>query len=156
MQIRPADEADLDTVSALRVAFVAEVRGVDTTSLPMTFVSATRDSHRRCFAAGRLRSWLAIDGETMLGVVSLLVDEVPPRPEDERHLQAFVLNLFVQPPHRGRGIGRHLMEACLDDARTTGVRLLGLHTTADGRPLYEALGFRTQESWLELAVQDER
>jgi hypothetical protein len=48
------------------------------------------------------------------------------------------------------------MEACHDDARTTGVRLLGLHTTADGRPLYEALGFRTQESWLELAVQDER
>lgn len=156
MQIQLADLAGLDTVSELRLAFVAEVRGLAVSSLPAGFAQATRDSHRRCFSAGRLRSWLAVEEAAVLGVVSELVDEVPARPEDDRHHQGFILNLCVRPSARGRGIGRQLMQTCIDDAARTAVRMLGLHTTDDGRPLYESLGFRADKSSLELPLADNR
>ncbi|MGW5365475.1 N-acetyltransferase family protein [Actinopolymorpha pittospori] len=152
MQIRRAVAADVGIISAFRISFVADVRGVAESSLSDSFVRATRESHERGFVAGRLRAWLAAEGEGVVGVATVLVDEVPPRPEDDRQLQGFVTNLYVRPEQRGRGIGRQLMEACAQDALESGVRMLGLHTTDDGRRLYEKLGFRDQTSWLELAV----
>lgn len=152
IQVRHASEDDVAQLAAFRVAFVAEARGLAASELSSSFVRSTFESHRRSFADGRLRAWIATRHDDVVGVVTVLVDEVPPRPEDNRVLQGFVTNLHVQVGHRSRGVGRMLMQACLDDAANSGIRSIGLHTTHQGRRLYEDLGFREQTSWLELAV----
>lgn len=48
--------------------------------------------------------------------------------------------IIVAPECQGRGIGKRLLGALLDEA---GARTLQLNATPDGRPLYEAFGFRT-------------
>jgi predicted N-acetyltransferase YhbS len=53
--------------------------------------------------------------------------------------------LGVDPAARGHGVGRLLMEACLDRARRAGATVLCLHTAeimAEAVSLYEAMGFR--------------
>jgi len=54
---------------------------------------------------------------------------------------AWIADVFVVRPHRGRGLGRRLVEAVLAHAEVRGARnvLLG---TADAHGLYERLGFR--------------
>jgi ribosomal protein S18 acetylase RimI-like enzyme len=47
-------------------------------------------------------------------------------------------HVIVSAEHQGRGIGRKLMEAVLDEL---GPRITFLHATPAGRPLYEKLGF---------------
>lgn len=47
-------------------------------------------------------------------------------------------HVIVSSEHQGRGIGRKLMEAVLDEL---GPRVTFLHATPAGRPLYEKLGF---------------
>ena len=58
---------------------------------------------------------------------------------------AGVRALGVDTAARGRGIGRLLMEACLDRARRAGAAVLGLHTAeimTAAVALYEHMGFR--------------
>lgn len=63
-------------------------------------------------------------------------------------LECYMAELYVQPAHRGRGIGRALMEATLDAARAKGADYIGLSTSEDdvaARALYERFGFANRE-----------
>ena len=63
--------------------------------------------------------------------------------ESNRHVLE-VKGLAVDPPQQGRGIGRALMEAAAEDARSRGARRLTLRALAPNtgaRALYEACGF---------------
>jgi GNAT superfamily N-acetyltransferase len=56
--------------------------------------------------------------------------------------QGLIVNVFTERAWRRRGLAKMLMEQVIDGARTAGVSHLVLHASAEGRPLYEALGFR--------------
>ena len=58
--------------------------------------------------------------------------------------QAHIRMLGVDPAARGRGVGRALMERCIDESRTAGKILLTLNTTQqmkDAQRMYESMGF---------------
>jgi ribosomal protein S18 acetylase RimI-like enzyme len=64
--------------------------------------------------------------------------------------------LAVAPSARGRGVGRALVEACIQLAREAGRRRLVLHTRAvmdDARHIYESMGFLREPS-LDFSVED--
>jgi len=62
-----------------------------------------------------------------------------------------ILNVYTGPPHRHRGLARHLMGVILDWCRANRVEIVILHSSDEGRPLYESLGFeRTREMRIEL------
>lgn len=62
--------------------------------------------------------------------------------------EGLVMNVYVEPEHRRRGIARRLMEALIDWAPRAGIVRLVLHAAPDGRPLYESLGFRASNEML--------
>jgi GNAT superfamily N-acetyltransferase len=53
----------------------------------------------------------------------------------------WIAMMLVAEPHRGKGIGRGLMEQALAYLDARGVKTVRLDATALGRPLYEKLGF---------------
>jgi ribosomal protein S18 acetylase RimI-like enzyme len=59
-------------------------------------------------------------------------------------LECYLAELYVVPGKRGRGLGRVLMEASIDAARSEGATYMDLGTGEDdvaARALYESLGF---------------
>jgi ribosomal protein S18 acetylase RimI-like enzyme len=59
-------------------------------------------------------------------------------------LESYLAELYVVPARRGRGIGRALLEAALDEARGRGADTMDLgtdETDSVARHLYERLGF---------------
>ncbi|MFD1952604.1 GNAT family N-acetyltransferase [Sphingomonas arantia] len=83
----------------------------------------------------------ADDGEA-IGGVGLMEIEWPPHPahpEDCR--RGYVLNVFVEPPHRGQGVERALMEASDQAFRDRGIIYAILHSTDAGRPCYERMAW---------------
>jgi GNAT superfamily N-acetyltransferase len=90
---------------------------------------------------------VAVDkGGRVVGTVTLYLAATPSsmqwRPDD-----AMFRLLAVDPAARGRGVGRALVQACLDRARAAGKRRMTLHTTewmAVARAMYERAGFRRE------------
>ncbi|MEK6986157.1 MAG: GNAT family N-acetyltransferase [Candidatus Thermoplasmatota archaeon] len=61
-------------------------------------------------------------------------------------VDAFVDELFVAEAHRGKGLGRRLLEAAEQSVRAAGVVALHLevdHANPAARRLYESLGYRS-------------
>jgi ribosomal protein S18 acetylase RimI-like enzyme len=85
--------------------------------------------------------WGAFDGDELCGMVGL---ERETRAKN-RH-KAKVVGMYVAHERTGRGIGRALMTALIDDARASRLELLVLTVTeGDGAALrlYERCGFRS-------------
>jgi ribosomal protein S18 acetylase RimI-like enzyme len=63
-------------------------------------------------------------------------------------IDAYLEELYVAPPKRGRGQGRALLEAAMQAARDQGATRIELGTSEDdtaARGLYESLGFSNRE-----------
>ncbi|MFC8598626.1 GNAT family N-acetyltransferase [Isoptericola sp. NPDC057191] len=66
---------------------------------------------------------------------------------------AWLADVVVAPSHRGRGLGTALVAAALGDVAPLGLKRVLLRASADGRPVYDRLGFAPvpePETWLEL------
>ncbi|MFJ7290657.1 GNAT family N-acetyltransferase [Streptomyces collinus] len=89
-------------------------------------------------AAGRLVVWAALDGDRVLGTVSLAFPGKP----NSRH-RAELVKLMVHPDARGRGLGRGLLATVEAAAESAGITLLHLDTET-GSPaeqLYRSSGW---------------
>ncbi len=54
-----------------------------------------------------------------------------------------IANIYTDPAHRRRGLARKLMTTILTWAKVEQLDRITLSASADGRPLYEKLGFVT-------------
>jgi len=65
-----------------------------------------------------------------------------------RALECYLAELYVVPQRRGHGLGRRLMQAAIECARSRGARHMELGTAETdvvARALYESLGFSNRE-----------
>lgn len=147
---RPATSEDLEVVTDLRLRFLAEHREVEPSQFPSGFRSTTSEFLRRHDEARTSRSWLADEGGLIIGVVTMLLLDLAPRPEDVSGREGYIVNMYVLPSHRGRGVGRALLGECLEAATELSLRRLLLYATDDGQPLYASAGFATNPRWMEL------
>jgi GNAT superfamily N-acetyltransferase len=156
MLIRTAGAEDVDVVCGLRFEFMAGFRGGRADEFDPEFQEATRVFVRRSLAGGTLLTWLAEEARTAVGLVSVVLQEVPPRSDDIRTLEGLVVNMYVRSSHCRQGIGRLLLDACLRAAPEHGLRRLNLYATSDGRPLYAGRGFVIRDNWMVLDVPADR
>jgi ribosomal protein S18 acetylase RimI-like enzyme len=57
---------------------------------------------------------------------------------------AWIGMVLVHPDHRGRGIGRTLLEHCMAHLHNRGVRCIKLDATPAGKKVYDGLGFKDE------------
>jgi RimJ/RimL family protein N-acetyltransferase len=136
--VRRADPADAAALVALGEAVSLEAGGWMLST--ETWRSATDE--RRYLKAVRSHAdaavFVAVDGDDVVARLSVARD---PHPASSHVAD---LGLMVAASHRRRGIGRALLEAAVDWARTAGVRKLELHVFPWNEPailLYESFGF---------------
>jgi GNAT superfamily N-acetyltransferase len=84
------------------------------------------------------------------GSGGVIFEDRPPHVRYGANLCGYVLNIYVLPEFRRRGIARSIMLRLISEARARGTIKLRLHASDFGRPLYESLGFKAVERYLEL------
>lgn len=90
---------------------------------------------------GSYVGWLVSkDGLVVAGAGMLLMD-FPPHWMDTEPVRAYLLNFYVDPEFRGQGLAYRLLKTAVNDARRRGIKVVSLHASKFGRPLYERNGF---------------
>jgi predicted N-acetyltransferase YhbS len=147
--IRLATPADAPALAALRWEFRAP-EGEPAESRE-TFLARCTHWMARELRAGAWRSWVADNGERLVGQVWMRLIQKLPNPTGESERHAYLSNLYVAPGARG-GVGGRLLLAALDAARADGVDCVVLWPTARSRTLYLRHGFRPEGDVMELKL----
>ncbi len=92
---------------------------------------------------------VAVAGGRIVGTATVELDRTIDGTEGLQPGQANLRLLAVDPGIRGRGVGRRLVEACVQVARRAGKEVATLHTTEQmvaAQRIYRSLGFRRDPS----------
>ena len=116
--------------SSGRLRFLCELRDWDEADLDPDFLEANRRFVERTHGDTFL-TWFAEDDGQCVGFVSVVISDVPPRPEELRDRDGYIINVHTDPSRRHRGIGRLLIDACMADC--AGTRRPPVHTPRDRR-----------------------
>lgn len=155
-ETRLATEADAELISEQRYRMFVDstqVNDVRLKEVTEKFVPWVRER----LIDGRYVGWLtAEDGRVVAGAGVLFMD-FPPHWMDPEPVRAYLLNVYVDPAFRGRGLAKELLEVAMNDARQRGIKVMSLHASEFGRPLYERNGFKSTNEmilWSEADVVD--
>lgn len=114
----------------------------------------TRAAFAEGLENGDAVTWLAVDGEgEVLGSAVLLVVRRFPSLQNPSRREGYLSHMFVRPDARRRGIGSALLAAAVAESRRRGLPRLRLHSTAEGRELYDRFGFRLRTNDMELFLE---
>jgi GNAT superfamily N-acetyltransferase len=138
---RSATQADAALITAHRRAMFASMPNPQD-DLLSAMSCAFEQWVKERIADGRYLGWIVEDGGRVAGSAGLLIVDWPPHPlHPGDNQRGYLLNVFVEPEFRKRGLAHSLIKRCLTEARERGIRVVTLHSSDAGRPVYEKLGF---------------
>jgi ribosomal protein S18 acetylase RimI-like enzyme len=143
--VRRADTSHVPVIARHRVAMFRDMGKLAPDGEDALF-HATRAYLGDALPRGEYLAWIAEAGGEVVGGAGVQLRAILPRPREgqdglELGPEAIVLNVYVEPAWRRRGIADALMQALLDDLAARGLRRIVLHASDAGRRLYERLGF---------------
>jgi GNAT superfamily N-acetyltransferase len=146
--VRQADAADIPHLARHRAAMFRDM-GQVAHPLDEALERATASYLREALPRGEYLAWVAEQNgtpATVIGGAGVQLRPILPRPRpgaDDLELgpEAIVLNVYVELAWRRRGVAGALMRTLLNALAARGVHRVVLHASADGRRLYERLGF---------------
>ncbi len=137
--LRRASPEDCATLVNFRVRLQREVHGeesdVEIQARWLAFFLAGMQT-------GEVIAWVAESSANPIAVAVGYLRPYLPREGYHNTSEARVHNVFVDPPHRRRGVGKAMVNALIDDLRARAPYRIVLSPTDEARPLYTALGFR--------------
>jgi len=142
VRIRRGGEGDLEVVSDLWASLAREMDAMDRyLDLDEDFLDKGRRYFRENLRAEEFHIWLAEDEGEAVGFLCAKVER--PGPIFVPRPWLHIMDLYVRPSYRRRGVARALMEAALGWAREQGLESadLSVYSTNPARRLYEDLGF---------------
>jgi GNAT superfamily N-acetyltransferase len=154
-EIGLATPADALLLATQRVGMFRDM-GRTTPEIEQPLLDSCADYFATAVATGEYVGWvarLAAPPHVAIGGAGVQFRPLLPRTDPTGRFllvgrEGLILNVYVDPLHRRRGVARRLMETLIQWAPGAGIVRLVLHASPDGRPLYEALGFRSSNEML--------
>ena len=117
-----------------------------------TFRAQSKETLHSMFERNQYVGWMASPHDEPGKIVAgagVTLREVAPHPQPSANgnfeivsgRQAIIQNVYTEPEWRRRGLALLLMKEIIAWSQKTGIDSLVLHASAEGRPLYEKLGF---------------
>jgi ribosomal protein S18 acetylase RimI-like enzyme len=138
---RPATPGDLEAVLHHRREMFRDMGGKYRESLGL-FESASRQYFETALRNGTYFGLLAEINDQIAGGGGVIIANWPGSPLNFEPKRAWILNIYVEPQHRRRGLAKAITQSLIDWCRQNGFASVALHASEYGRELYEKLGFR--------------
>lgn len=137
---RMAHLADTEWISRARARMFLDMGGGPESDVVAGAIHFARWADEE-MAAGNYLAWVVESAGERVACAGVWLKPRQPDPKSGKDIVPYVLNVHCEPEHRRRGLARQLMDWILAWASAYGFETVELHTSDDGRALYEALGF---------------
>jgi predicted acetyltransferase len=140
---RPVTPGDLDLVCRHREEMFRASNAPGRTDEDLrTMTAAFRQWVAPRLQDGSYFGYIAEENGTAVAGIGLMIIDWPPHPSHpQQDKRGYVLNVFVEPSHRSRGLAKMLMQLGEAEMARRGISFAILHATRMGRPMYEKIGW---------------
>ena len=134
---RKLTPSDLDTFIRMRITQLREEGATEDIDLE----PALKDYYNRHLSDGTFVSWLALDGEKIIGTSGMSFVEKPPYFSCPTGRIGLLSSMFTDPGYRRMGIAKELLDRVINEAREYGCGAVHITASDMGVKLYTAYGF---------------
>jgi ribosomal protein S18 acetylase RimI-like enzyme len=139
-EIRRATVADAEALGEQRVRMFEDA-GVSTEAQMGQMLANFIPWVRAKLEDGSYVGWLVEEDGRLVAGAGLWVMEWPPHFLDAEPWRAYLLNFYVAPEMRRRGLARKLLGLAVGEAKAREIKVVTLHASKFGKPVYEQYGF---------------
>lgn len=138
-------KAQLDTFIQMRIRQLREEGATEDIDL----VPTLQDYYKRHMADGTFVSWLAMDGEKIVGTSGMSFVEKPPYFSCPSGRIGLLSSMFTDPDYRRMGIAKELLSRVVEEARNYGCGCVQITASDMGVLLYTDFGFKKNGNFMQ-------
>lgn len=143
IRYRKLTKDDLDTFIQMRITQLTEEYTSEGREVPknVDLASALKEFYEKHMADGTFVSWLALDGDKIIGTSGMSFVEKPPYFTCPSGRLGLLSSMFTNPNYRRMGIAKELLNRVVEEARSYGCGSVQITASDMGVKLYTAYGF---------------
>ena len=142
---RKLTENDLETFISMRINQLREEGATD----EMDLSPALMDYYQRHLAKGTFVSWLAMEGDKIIGTSGMSFVEKPPYFGCPTGRIGLLSSMYTNPDYRRQGIARELLRRVVEEARAYGCGTVQITASDMGVLLYSDFGFVKNKNFMQ-------
>ena len=142
---RKLTENDLETFINMRINQLREEGATD----EMDLSPALMDYYQRHLANGTFVSWLALDGDKIIGTSGMSFVEKPPSFGCPTGRIGLLSSMYTNPDYRRQGIAKELLRMVVEEARAYGCGTVQITASDMGVLLYSDFGFVKNKNFMQ-------
>ena len=148
---RKLTENELDEIIRLRIDQLTEEYTSVGKKPPenVDLKSSLMDFYKRNLAAGTYVSWLAFDGDKIVGTSGMSFGVKPPYFSCPTGRLGILSSMYTDPNYRRMGIASNLLDRVVKEARDYGCGTIYITASDVGVKLYESYGFKHNGNFLQ-------
>ena len=124
-----------------RMTVLAEVFSGNPGNDSEALAEANRDYYLRALADGSHVAVFARIGDITAGCGGVCFQREMPSPDNPSGIDAYLMNIYVDPKYRRNGVARAIVTQLVETARDKGAGKIYLETSECGRKLYAGMRF---------------
>lgn len=146
--------SELDVFIDMRITQLTEeyVSSGRTVPTDVDLQSALKDYYNRHLADGTFVSWLAMDGNKIIGTSSMSFVEKPPYFGCPTGRLGLLSSMYTNPNYRRMGIAKELLNRVVEEARAYGCGAVHITASDMGVKLYTAYGFKHNGNFMQYTL----
>ena len=147
-------EAELDTFINMRITQLTEEYTSEGREVPkdVDLKAALLDFYHKHMADGTFVSWLAMDGDKIIGTSGMSFVEKPPYFTCPSGRLGLLSSMYTDPNYRRMGIARELLHRGVEEARSYGCGAVHITASDMGVKLYTAYGFKHNGNFMQYSL----
>ena len=110
---------------------------------------ALMDFYKRNLVAGTYVSWLAFDGDKIVGTSGMSFAEKPPYFACPSGKVGILSSMYTDPDYRRKGIATQLLDRVVKEAKAYGCGTIYITASDAGVKLYESYGFKHNGNFMQ-------
>ena len=144
-------EKEIDRVIKLRIAQLTDEYTSEGKTVPenINLDKALKDFYTRNLAAGTYVSWLAFDGDKIVGTSGMSFTEKPPYFTCTTGKLGILSSMYTDPDYRRKGIATELLDRVVKEAKDHGCGTIYITASDMGVKLYESYGFKHNGNFMQ-------